>query len=115
MIYWRQILQAAVGVSLAAIACAQEAPSLEVTARLQAPAQVQVGATVQLELQVMTTTWFTQPPQLPPLELPGAMVTPPSGQGAIVREQKNGVAYNGLRYTYVLSPTAAGTLQVSAV
>ncbi|MCD0506049.1 BatD family protein, partial [Bordetella petrii] len=88
---------------------------MEVTARLQTPAQVVVGSTLRLELQVMTPTWFTQPPQLPPLDLPGVMVTPPSGQGEIVRAQKNGVAYSGLRYTYVLSPTTPGTLQVPAL
>lgn len=115
MMCWRQIFQAVAGLCVAAIACAQDAPSLHVTAKLQAPAQVQVGATVQLELQVMTPAWFTQPPQLPTLELPGAMVTPPSGQGAIVHEKKDGVAYSGLRYTYVLSPTQAGTLQIPAL
>jgi len=116
MMRGRQVLQTvAAGLGMVAIACAQDAPPLQVTARLQASAAVQVGATVQLELQVMTPTWFTQPPQLPALELPGVMVTPPSGQGVIVREQKDGVAYNGLRYTYVLSPTVPGTLQVPAL
>lgn len=116
MKHWRALLWTiAATLGTASIACAQDAPALQVTARLQAPAQVQVGATVRLELEVMTPTWFTQPPQLPALQLPGVMVTPPSGQGAIVRDQRNGVAYSGLRYTYVLSPTEAGAKQVPAL
>jgi len=96
-------------------AAAQDAPPLRVTAHLQAAAQLQVGGTARLELEVMTPTWFTQPPTLPTLELADVMVTPPSGQGAIVRDKRDGVAYSGLRYTYLLSPTAAGTVQVPAL
>lgn len=117
MMPWRRLLvwaQACLAMA-GAPALAQDAPALRVTARLQAPAQVQVGATLQLELQVATPTWFTQPPRLPALELPGVMVAAPSGQAAIVREQHDGVTYNGLRYTYLLSPTVAGSLQVPAL
>lgn len=91
---------------------AQPAPALRVTASLQAPAQVRIGATLQLHLDVMTSTWFTQPPQLPALNLPGIAVTPPTGQGELRRDTIDGVAYSGLRYTYLLSPTAAGAVQV---
>lgn len=93
----------------------QGAPSLRVTATLQAPAHVQVGATLQLQLDVLTPTWFTQPPVLPPLDIAGAMVTPPQGEGELLRDTVAGVSYSGLRYTYVLSPTAAGSLQVPAL
>ncbi|WP_222852783.1 BatD family protein, partial [Bordetella pertussis] len=89
---------------------AQDAPPLRVTARLPAGAQAQAGATLRLD-----TTWFTQPPRLPALTLPGVMVTPPSGEGELVRAEHNGVAYSGLRYTYLLSPTAAGQVQVPAL
>lgn len=116
MMGWlRVFLGVATSMAMAAVACAQENATLLVTARLQNSAQAQVGATVQLDLQVMTPTWFTHPPQLPALNLSGAMVAPSSGQGVIVREQKDGVAYNGLRYTYVLSPTAPGTLHIPAL
>lgn len=91
---------------------AQPAPALRVTASLQAPAQARIGATLQLHLDVMTSTWFTQPPQLPALNLPGIAVTPPTGQGELRRDTIDGVAYSGLRYTYLLSPTAAGAVQV---
>lgn len=93
----------------------QPAPALRVTASLQAPAQARIGTTLQLHLDVMTPTWFTQPPQLPALNLPGIAVTPPTGQGELRRDTIDGVAYSGLRYTYLLSPTAAGTVQVPAL
>ncbi|MBO1113855.1 BatD family protein [Bordetella petrii] len=117
MMSWRRFFawaQACLAVACAQ-ALAQEAPALRVTAHLQTPAQAQVGATLKLELEVATPTWFTQPPRLPALELPGVMVTAPAGQGAIVREQHDGVTYNGLRYIYLLSPTVAGTLRVPAL
>ncbi len=112
---WLLAGAAALGLCPAAGAQHGDAPPLRVTARLQAPAEVQSGATVKLLLDVLTPTWFTQPPQLPALNLPGVLVTPPSGQGEILRENIDGVAFSGLRYTYVLSPTVPGTVQVPAL
>ncbi|WYX59005.1 BatD family protein [Achromobacter xylosoxidans] len=100
-----------------ALACvparAQDAaPALRVRAAIQDAARIAPGATVPLQLDVLTSTWFTQPPQLPALSLPGVMVTPATGEGAILHETIDGVAYSGLRYTYLLSPAAAGTVTV---
>lgn len=100
-----------------ALACvparAQDAaPALRVRAAIQDAARIAPGATVPLQLDVLTSTWFTQPPQLPALSLPGVLVTPATGEGAILHETIDGVAYSGLRYTYLLSPTAAGTVTV---
>lgn len=99
--------------ALAASLHAQEAPMLRVTAK--APAQAQAGATVRLQLEVMTSTWFTQPPRLPALELPGVLVTPPSGEAELVRGSQDGQAFSGLRYTYLLSAQSAGTLRIPAL
>lgn len=92
---------------------AQEAPVLRVTAK--APAQGQTGATVRLQLEVMTSTWFTQPPRLPALDLPGVLVTPPSGEAELVRGNQDGQTFSGLRYTYLLSAQSAGTLRIPAL
>ncbi|WP_238531931.1 hypothetical protein [Achromobacter arsenitoxydans] len=92
---------------------AQDAPVLRVTA--SAPAEGQTGATIKLQLEVMTSTWFTQPPQLPKLDLPGVTVTPPSGHGELVRDEQNGQSLNGLRYTYLLSVESAGALHIPAL
>lgn len=94
-------------------AAAQEAPpELRVRASIQEADPIAPGATVALQLDVLTPTWFTQPPQLPALTLPGVMVTPASGEGAILHQTIDGVAYSGLRYTYLLSPTTAGAVTV---
>lgn len=102
-------------VGLLGAAAAQDTPTLRVTATLQAPAAVHVGATLRLQLEVLTPTWFTQPPVLPALSIPGALVTPPQGEGELVRDTVGGVSYSGVRYTYVLSPTAAGAMLVPAL
>ena len=85
------------------LAAAQEAPpELRVRASIQDADPITPGATVALQLDVLTPTWFTQPPQLPALTLPGVMVTPASGEGAILHQTIDGVAYSGLRYTCLL-------------
>ncbi|OWT80140.1 MULTISPECIES: BatD family protein [unclassified Achromobacter] len=94
-------------------AWAQDAPPLRVTA--SAPLQALADGTIELQLEVMTSTWFTQPPRLPTLTLPGVLVTPPSGEGVLLREQKDGVAYSGLRYTYLLIATQPGSLLIPAL
>lgn len=106
---WSLLLAMALAVPLQA----QEAPVLRVTAK--AAAQGQTGATVQLQLEVMTSTWFTQPPRLPKLDLPGVLVTPPSGEAELVRANQDGQALSGLRYTYLLSAQSAGTIQIPAL
>jgi len=94
-------------------AWAEDAPPLRVTA--SAPSQAQAEGTIELQLEVMTSTWFTQPPRLPTLTLPDVLVTPPSGEGVLLREQRDGVAYSGLRYTYLLIPTQPGNLRIPAL
>ena len=89
------------------------APRLQVRASLDGA--VVAGGTVRLTLDVMTSTWFVQPPQLPALTLPGVLVTPPGGQARIVRGEADGVALNGLQYVYVLSPTQAGEFTIPAL
>ncbi|WP_231755371.1 hypothetical protein [Bordetella sp. N] len=92
---------------------AQDSPPLRVTAH--APSQAPANGTIELQLDVMTSTWFTQPPRLPTLTLPGVLVTPPSGEGSLLREQRDGVAYSGLRYTYLLIVPQAGELLIPAL
>lgn len=119
MTRWHNLLVSMIAVAVGVLADlpahAQNGSALRVTATLDAPSHVQAGATVRLELTVMTTTWFTQPPRLPAVDLPGVLVTPPSGQATLVRDTEGGVAYSGLRYTYVLSPTTTGTVHIPAL
>jgi hypothetical protein len=92
---------------LSCTAWAQE-PQLRVQAHLVDPADsVVVGATVQLQLDVLTDTWFTSAPQLPELSLPGAVVTPPGGEAQHLTQTLDGKTFFGLRYTYLITPSVA--------
>lgn len=104
-------------VVLCAPALAQNAPAntgpvLRATASIATPQALTVGGTATLQVDVLTTTWFTQPPQLPALNIPGALVTGPTGDATLIRDAIDGVAASGLRYAYQISPTVAGKLRV---
>ena len=90
-------------------------PQLRATARMATDTPLTVGGTATLQVDVLTSTWFTQPPELPPLNIPGAMVTGPTGDATLIRDTIDGVPYSGLRFAYLISPTAAGALQVPAI
>lgn len=90
-------------------------PQLRATARMATDTPLTVGGTATLQVDVLTSTWFTQPPELPPLNIPGAMVTGPTGDATLIRDTIDGVPYSGLRFAYLISPTTAGALQVPAM
>lgn len=90
-------------------------PTIRASARMAAPPPLTVGGTATLQVDVLTSTWFTQPPVLPALDVPGAMVSGPTGDATLIRDSIDGVAYSGLRFAYQISPTAAGTLRVPAM
>ena len=94
---------------------ADPAPQLRIEASMAADPALTAGATSTLQIDVLTTTWFTQPPELPALDIPGARVSGPSGQAALIRRSIDGVNYSGLRFAYLVSPVAAGGLQVPAI
>ncbi|QVQ28160.1 BatD family protein [Achromobacter deleyi] len=105
----------ALSAASAAAQTADPGPQLKVEARMASPGDLMVGATATLQIDVLTSTWFTQPPVLPALDIPGALVSGPSGQATIIRATIDGVAYNGLRFAYLLSPAAAGALRIPAI
>lgn len=102
----------------AAAAGAQSAdpgPRLRAQALMAASGDLMVGATGTLQVDVLTSTWFTQPPVLPALNIPGALVSGPTGEATIIRTTLEGVAYGGLRYAYQISPSEPGPLRVPAI
>ncbi|WP_291383283.1 MULTISPECIES: hypothetical protein [Achromobacter] len=102
----------------AAAASAQSAdpgPQLRAQAHMAASGDLMVGATGTLQVDVLTTTWFTQPPVLPVVDIAGALVSGPAGEATLIRTTVEGVSYSGLRYAYQVSPTAAGELRVPAI
>ncbi|MBO3277952.1 BatD family protein [Pseudomonas schmalbachii] len=80
-------------------------PKVLVESRLQPGGEVVVGRTLDLEVDVLVDTWFTAAPQLPTLELPGALVTPPAGSSQHLTLQRDGATLFGLRYIYRITPT----------
>jgi hypothetical protein len=82
-------------------------PELRVQTHLDPSDSVVVGATLQLQLDVLVDTWFTRAPQLPDLTLPGAVVTPPGGEAQHLTQTLDGKTFFGLRYTYLITPNVA--------
>lgn len=94
-------------------ALADDPPQLWVEARLQPPGEVVVGSTVHLEVDVLTDAWFTHAPQLPTLQLPGALVQPPSGEAENINTTRHGKNVFGLRYVYLITPNQAQAFAIA--
>lgn len=90
-------------------------PQVHVHARLQPEPPYQVGSTLRLEVDLLTTTWFTQAPEPAALDLPGTLITPPNGQADKLSENIDNTPYFGLRLTYLISPTQGGEFSIPAL
>ena len=75
-------------------------PELRIQTRLQPADSVMVGGILELHLDVLTDSWFTDAPTLPDLKLPGALVMPPDGHAEHLNQTLDGKSFNGcLLYT----------------
>lgn len=90
-------------------------PEVRVQARLVPDNAVMVGATMTLEVDLLVDTWFTAPPELPVLQLPGAVVNPPGGEAQHLNQRLDGKAFFGLRYSYQITPTVAQPFSIPAL
>lgn len=90
-------------------------PQLRVQARLVPSDSAVVGETVQLQLDVLTDTWFTSAPQLPELNLPGTLVSPPGDQTEHLTERLDGTPFFGIRYVFRITLQQAGDLHIPAL
>ncbi|MFJ7312658.1 hypothetical protein ACIQVE_07770 [Pseudomonas sp. NPDC098747] len=90
-------------------------PQLKIHTHLQPGEGAMVGGLVELQLDVLTDTWFTSAPTLPDLKLDGAMVTPPNGQAEHLNQTIDGQSFNGMRYSYLISPNVAQRFDVPAL
>ncbi|NVP56115.1 BatD family protein [Mycoplana rhizolycopersici] len=77
-------------------------------AALQSKGTLYVGQEVLVDIDVLVPNYFLQPPQFPPIDLPGAIVTLQDGQALNLNETIEGTAYSGIRRTYVVTPQRAG-------
>jgi hypothetical protein len=82
-------------------------PELRVQTRLQPANSAMVGGILELQLDVLTDSWFTDAPTLPDLKLPGALVLPSDGHAEHINQTLDGKSFNGMRYSYRITPSLA--------
>ncbi|WP_089041639.1 MULTISPECIES: BatD family protein [Pseudomonas] len=90
-------------------------PELRIQARLQPADSVMVGGILQLQLDVLTDSWFTDAPTLPDLKLPGALVIPPDGRAEHLNQTLDGKSFNGMRYSYRITPNLVQAFDIPAL
>ncbi|MGE9765243.1 BatD family protein [Pseudomonas sp. PDM20] len=100
---------------LLATAAYADGPQLRVEAQLIPDSKVSLGATLALQLDVLTDTWFTAAPQLPALQLPGTRVAEPAGSPVHLTVERDGQTFFGLRYQYRITPRQAQRFEIPAL
>ena len=90
-------------------------PRVRVETRLSPAAPYLLGSTLRLEIDLLTSSWFTQAPQPAELQLPGALVSAPTGQADKLTVRRDGESYFGLRLTYLISPLQAQNFNIPAL
>ncbi|MFJ4248330.1 hypothetical protein [Pseudomonas sp. NPDC089741] len=90
-------------------------PQLKVQAHLQPAEGAMVGGLVELQVDVLTDTWFTSGATLPDLKLDGALVMPPDGQAQHLNQTIDGQSFSGLRYSYLITPNVAQGVDIPAL
>ncbi|NUU38572.1 BatD family protein [Pseudomonas sp. C2B4] len=90
-------------------------PELRVQTRLQPTTAPMVGSLVELQLDILTDTWFTDAPTLPDLKLSGALVMPPDGHAEHLNQTLDGKSFNGMRFSYLITPNVAQDFEIPAL
>ncbi|WP_339487544.1 hypothetical protein [Pseudomonas sp. EL_65y_Pfl2_R95] len=90
-------------------------PTVIVDSRLVPDKQVLVGGLMTLEVDLLVDTWFTNAPQLPKLELPGAVVSAPSSEATHLTQKRDGKTLFGLRFSYRITPQQAQSFDIPAL
>jgi hypothetical protein len=90
-------------------------PQLKVQAHLQPAEGAMVGGLVELQVDVLTDTWFTSAATLPDLKLDGALVMPSDGQAQHLNQTFDGQSFSGMRYSYLITPNVAQRYDIPAL
>jgi len=90
-------------------------PELRIRSHLQPTNSIMVGGILELQLDVLTDSWFTDAPTLPDLKLPGALVMPPDGHAEHLNQTLDGKSFNGMRYRYRITPNLAQGFDIPAL
>ncbi|MGE8143833.1 hypothetical protein ACQKP7_01355 [Pseudomonas frederiksbergensis] len=91
------------------------AAELQIQSRLQPTDSIMVGSLIELQLDVLTDTWFTDAPTLPDLKLNGALVMPPNGHAQHLNQTLDGKSFSGMRYRYLITPNLAQGFDIPAL
>ncbi|CAM2740292.1 Oxygen tolerance [Pseudomonas gessardii] len=90
-------------------------PQLKVLVQLLPGPAVRVGEQAQLQVDVLTNTWFTAAVSLPALQLPGARVEAPGGEAEHLTQVIDGQTFYGMRYRYRITPSVAQDFSVPSL
>lgn len=93
--------------------CVAAAPQVRIETRLEPAAGAVVGQMIQLQVDVLTDTWFSAAPGLPSVEVDNAVVSAPSSEARHLTLQRDGQAFFALEFTYQITPTAAGDFVIA--
>ncbi|MFC4704290.1 MULTISPECIES: BatD family protein [Paraburkholderia] len=98
-----------------AMACgarADDLPKVMVRAHLEPAGAVVAGTQVKLVVDCLTTTWFTEAPDWPLFDVPGAFVTLPDENAVNLDETIDGVKWFGVSRAYRITPQAGKRFEV---
>jgi hypothetical protein len=84
-------------------------------ARIDPAGPVMPGQPVKLVVDALTTTWFTSAPVFPPIDVPGAIASPPGDDATNLSEDIGGVRWFGVSRTYIVTPQAGGELAIAPI
>lgn len=94
---------------------AQEPPGTMIRAHLEPAGPVVAGTQVKLVVDVLTTTYFTDAPDWPLFDIPGAIVTLPDEQAQNLTETIDGREWFGVSRTYRIAPQAGRAFDIPPV
>lgn len=83
-----------------------------VRASIDAPEGIFVGQRVRLRLDVLGSDGWASLPQLPRVDVPGAITYTPQSQGLRLNETIGGESYSGQQYELWLYPQRTGTVDI---
>ncbi|RFU48969.1 BatD family protein [Paraburkholderia sp. DHOC27] len=95
------------------VAHADAAPQVKVRAHLEPAGAVVAGSQIKLVVDCLTTTWFTEAPDWPLFELPGAIVSLPDEQAENLHEVIDGVDWFGVSRAYRIVPQTARAFEIA--
>ena len=106
LIRWLCVLML-LAVAVAAARVADNTPQAMVRAHLEPSGSVVAGSQIKLVVDCLTTSWFTEAPDWPLFDVPGAIVSLPDEQAENLHEVINGVDWFGVSRAYRIVPQTA--------